>query len=643
MIAMKNIKFNYLKPVSLFILTAALVIGCTREISDDAVLATFSSTPEIFTDAPIGLGSDFYFPYADSKFTAFSVDNTDGYLSEASIRIDVPNDDDPLGTYAGGIFRIDGAGRDLTGFDALTFWAKASQGVTIGEVGFGEDFLENQFQATRTNISIGTNWSKYIIPIPDASKLTQERGMLRYAAGTQDTGGSGYTLWIDELKFEKLGTIAQPRPSIANGQDVVVSSFIGVTSPVSDLAQTFNMGSGGDVTVIPAAGYFDFISSVPGVASVSTDGVINVNAAGTTVVTATLGGNVAAGSVTINSLGNFQLATPPTRDPSNVISIFSDAYTNVPVDFFNGFWQPFQNTLSADFSVGGDNILNYTNFNFVGNQFANPTVDISNKANLHLNMYIPGAVPANLDFLISIVDFGADGVEGGGDDSRQQTFFNASNFTADTWSSLEFPITLANNNNIGLIIYENVNGSSLSNFYLDNIYFYGEPTSPVSAAPAPVQAAANVISIYSDAYTDVVVDTFRTPWSSAATVLTDEVVAGDNIKKYASLGFAGIETIVNTVNASSMTHFRIDTWSANYSSFAIKLVDLGADNTIGTADDSEHEITVSNPAVGQWVSHDIPLSNFTGLINTSNIGQYIIVGQPTDATDVFIDNMYFRN
>ncbi|MEP2404161.1 MAG: hypothetical protein ABJH73_07680, partial [Nonlabens ulvanivorans] len=144
-------------------------------------------------------------------------------------------------------------------------------------------------------------------------------------------------------------------------------------------------------------------------------------------------------------------------------------------------------------------------------------------------------------------------------------------------------------------------------------------------------------------YTDVGVDAFRTPWSSTPTVLTDEVVAGDNIKKYTSLGFAGIETISSTVDASAMTHLRIDTWSANYSSFAIKLVDLGADNTIGTPDDSEHEITISNPATGQWVSHDIPLTDFTGLLNTSNIGQYIIVAQPFESADVYIDNLYFRN
>ena len=52
-----------------------LYYSCERELSDDVTLSTFPSTAEIFTDAPVGLGSDFYFPFADSKLDAFSVDN----------------------------------------------------------------------------------------------------------------------------------------------------------------------------------------------------------------------------------------------------------------------------------------------------------------------------------------------------------------------------------------------------------------------------------------------------------------------------------------------------------------------------------------------------------------------------------------
>jgi hypothetical protein len=145
---MKVKNFNNLKPMLLLLVVILTSFNCNRELSDDATEANFSKTGEIFTDDFLSMGTDFYFPYAGSKQTAFSVDREQGYNSNASIRIDVPNANDPDGNYAGAIFRVDGAPRDLSGYDALTFWAKSTQGVVIGEFGFGEDFLSNKYLTT---------------------------------------------------------------------------------------------------------------------------------------------------------------------------------------------------------------------------------------------------------------------------------------------------------------------------------------------------------------------------------------------------------------------------------------------------------------------------------------------------------------
>jgi hypothetical protein len=169
---------------------------------------------------------------------------------------------------------------------------------------------------------------------------------------------------------------------------------------------------------------------------------------------------------------SFINAPIPTRNPANVLSVFSDTYTNVPVYYYNGYWTPGSTTGSADFSVNGNNILNYTTFNYVGISFANPTLNATAMTRVHFNMYIPNNVPPNFSFLISIEDWGANQVDNGGDDTRQQIFVTASQVQANTWITIDAPITLVNRNNIGLIIMENINGSSLSNFYMDNIYFY---------------------------------------------------------------------------------------------------------------------------------------------------------------------------
>lgn len=470
---MKNTIFNKLN-YSLFLLLVVMTnVNCERELSDEALDATFPKIAEVFIDAPVAMGSDFYFPYGGSKASAWSIDNQVRYKGTASMRFDVPNDNDPEGNYAGAIFRVDGAGRNLTDYDALTFYAKASQGVTIGEFGFGEDFFPNKYMTTITNVSVSTAWTKFIIPIPDASKLLQEKGMFRYAAGTQGTNGRGYTLWIDELKFEKLGTILPLQASIMNGTNVTRSTFVGVTSTVTGVITTFNMPNGLNQSVAISPAYLNFTSSNPSVATVNDAGVVTPIAAGTAVITATFNNQPATGSLTINCSGNFTHAPRPNLNPANVISIFSDAYSNVPVNYYNGYWQPWQTTQSNDFAVLGDNVLNYTNFNFVGIEFSNPTVNATSMTHIHLDVFIPGPVAPGRQLRVLVIDFGANGIFGGGDDTRHSTTFTAPTLVSQNWVSIEIPFSampgLASRLNLAQIILE---GGDNSILYVDNIYFH---------------------------------------------------------------------------------------------------------------------------------------------------------------------------
>lgn len=639
---MKNRIFNTVKISMLFAALFAITVSCERDLSDDATLATFSKTGEVFTDNFVNMGSDFYLPFAGSKLDAFSVDTQEGYLSNASIRINVPNADNPAGNFAGAILRIDGAGRDLSGFDAITFWARASQGVRVDAFGFGQDFLENKFQVTTNNVGIETGWTKYTIPIPDPSKLVQERGMFWYAMGTQATGGLGYTVWLDEIKFEKLGTVAQPRPVILDSQNVVQQTFTGSSIPLTGLSQTFNLAAGGDVTVTAAPSYFNFTSSNPAVAQVSELGVVAVIGAGTAVITGSVAGVDASGSLTVTSTGALPAAPTPPQPQSLVKSIFSDSYTlETTSNFSPGFGGSTTQTTVA--TSNNDNVLIYANNNFTGIIFDN-TVDASAQTFMHVDVYVQ---QPNAQLRIDVRDIGADGIISSdfngfptGDD--REIRFNTPTLTTGVWTSFDIPLTgniLNQKNNLGAIIL--VGGP---NFILDNIYFYGAPaapTVPTAAAPTPTRAAANVISLFSDAYTNVTVDTFRTPWSVGN--LQDITVAGNATKFYSNLDFVGIETVTNQVNATTMTHLHVDVWSPDFTSFSIKLVDFGPNGIFGGGDDTEHQVDFTAPARGTWISYDIPLSSFTGLLNRANIAQYILVAQPTGSARVYMDNMYFYN
>jgi len=469
---MKNRKYIYLKNSFILGLFFVASVSCEREVSDEVEFATLPKTGEVFTDTPIGLGSNFYFPFEGSKATAWTVDENEGYKSKASMRFDVPNADDLDGNFAGAIFRIDGAGRDLTEFDALTFWAKASQGVTIGQMGFGIDFVENKYQVTKSGISLSTNWVKYIIPIPDASKLFEERGMFWYSAGTQNTGGFGYTFWIDDLKFEKLGTIAQPHPAILGGVDKVQQTFTG-TSIAIDGTQTFNLGSGINQTVSVAPSYFNFSSTNVDVARVSELGIVSIVGSGTAKITAILDGVKAAGSLTIESLGALPIAPIPMIPAADVKSIYSDAYDSVTG---SNFTPDFGGSTTQTTEVGseGSSVLSYTNNNFTGIIFNN-TVDASTLTHLHIDIYTQRA---GTSVEIQVRDIGSNGeietdIFSGipsGDDKDFR--FTATGLTVGEWKSFDILLgggIATQKNNLGALIL--VGGPD---FILDNIYFYKE-------------------------------------------------------------------------------------------------------------------------------------------------------------------------
>lgn len=486
------IKFH---KIGLCLLSFLFVFGCQTD--DENLKDTKNSdTAEVFIDAPAGMGTDFYKPYGPdasnpvgSIFTAWTIDKKEGHNSAISMRFDVPNADNPEGNYAGAAFIIDGVGRDLTSYDALTFWAKASpHGVTNLEFGFGEDFGENKYQATIKGVSLGTNWVKYIIPMPDASKLVKERGMFRYAANTQGTKGKGFIFWIDELRFEKLGSLAHPRPLISIGEDKEDIKFLGNSFSMADysLSTTFNMASGADQKVTTAPSYFSFVSSNTNVARVSDSGIVNIVGVGTSKITGSLAEVSAVGSLTVKVPGIFPVASDPILPQSKVISVFSDKYTNIPINFYNGYWQPYQTTEGGLTVISSKNVLNYTKFNFVGTGLKNP-IDISEMTHFSVDILML-ELPTDIDLLLTFKNestkpntFQQNRIGQSYQlDARAPVVFKDTEFRAGVWATIKVPIRpksdIANLDKTGVsvIIIENIKSSKVETLYMDNMYFYKE-------------------------------------------------------------------------------------------------------------------------------------------------------------------------
>ena len=165
----------------------------------------------------------------------------------------------------------------------------------------------------------------------------------------------------------------------------------------------------------------------------------------------------------------------------------------------------------------------------------------------------------------------------------------------------------------------------------------GLPTTPTVAAPTPTKPAANVISLFSNAYTNRTVDTWSASWDVAdsSTVL----IAGNTTKKYTNLTYAGVEFISSQIDATTMQYYHVDIWTPNATSFHVKLVDFGPNGVYGGGDDKEHEFTCTPPAFSTWVSYDIPLSDFTGLTTKAHLAQMLFI--TSAASTLYVDNVYF--
>jgi hypothetical protein len=224
------------------------------------------------------------------------------------------------------------------------------------------------------------------------------------------------------------------------------------------------------------------------------------------------------------------------------------------------------------------------------------------------------------------------------------------NTQINKWEELTFDFTpilgLPTSSGINqVIIFPDFQNRTSTNIcYFDNITFGtpGPPLgTPMTPAPDPNFAAVDVISMFSNVYTDVPVNTWQTAWSQGT--LNDIQIQGNDTKKYTGLNFVGVETTgSNILNVSNMTHLYLNVWTPNMTEFRVKLVDFGNDLSYAGGDDTEHELTF-NPILESWITLDIPLTNFVNLASNNHIAQLIFSGNPSGSGVVYVDNVLFHN
>ena len=171
-----------------------------------------------------------------------------------------------------------------------------------------------------------------------------------------------------------------------------------------------------------------------------------------------------------------------------------------------------------------------------------------------------------------------------------------------------------------------------STTYIDNFSgTVGEaivvPSGPTTNAPTPTVDAGDVISIYSDAYTDISGTNFNPGWGQSTAVNTayDPTGEGTNtVIEYSNFNYQGTE--FPTTDMSAMTKVHFDVWTANEATIQFTPISTGQENLVSVTSTG-----------GTWTSVDLNLaSNFANVV-LSDIFQLKFVGSGT----VYLDNIYF--
>lgn len=189
------------------------------------------------------------------------------------------------------------------------------------------------------------------------------------------------------------------------------------------------------------------------------------------------------------------------------------------------------------------------------------------------------------------------------------------------------------------------------NFYFDNITGVkttldgggGDDNPPSVAAPTPpARAAGSVISLFSSAYDNVSVDTWSAPWDSAD--IEDVVIDGEPTKKITFGAFLGVDFASTPFDASEMTHFHIDYWTAETELDGKVFNPKWSNHADGNGETNAYDLNnpVPGDATGQWVSLDVELSAFTPVNgdDRSAFAQFLIT---SNLGTVYVDNIYLHD
>jgi len=189
---------------------------------------------------------------------------------------------------------------------------------------------------------------------------------------------------------------------------------------------------------------------------------------------------------------------------------------------------------------------------------------------------------------------------------------------------------------------------STDGVYFDNVSLMG-PAPVVVAGPTtaaltpPARLPGEVISLFSNAYTNIGITNWSAAWDDSS--YTDEFsVPGDNIKKITFGNFLGVE-LANYEDATSMTYFHMDYYIPAGTDLTGKVLNPKLSNHAAMAGETNSLLLTHLPTVaGSWVSLDVPLASFSPqgpgvAFAREKLREFLI---SSNIGTVYVDNIYLH-
>ena len=503
------------------------------------------------------------------------------------------------------------------------------------------------------------------------------------------TSGNG-TVYLDNLYFWKAPTNQSTDASLS--ALTVDGSSIANFGPLSS---SYSVELPAETTVVPTVVATTTDTNASAVVTAAT------SLPGTTTIAVTAQDGVTTNTVsiawTLASANNTSAAAPtPNKASTDVISVYSDAYTDNIATNLNPNWG--QTTQTTEFQIDGNNTLEYAGLNYQGLDYS--TTDISAMEYVHLDYKTDDATA--LDFYLI---------------SQNPTVENPYSIAIVTgdWQSIDIPLSVYNANLDRVFQFKTVGNGTV---YLDNLYFWKAPAAqgtdtslsaltvdgssianfgplsssysvelPAGTTVAPTVAATttdtnasavvtaatsipgtttiavtaqdgvttNTVSIAwtldpkpttaaptptweSDDVISVYSDAYTSianntnPGWGQATQTTEVQIDGNNTLEYANLNYQGME--YPETDVSAMRYLHLDYYTNDATALEFFLITNGGEST-----ENAYDIAASESfALGQWVSLDIPLTFYSDSgQDLAKAFQFKTEGNGT----VYLDNMYF--